>query len=172
MVQPDEMCRVVLRDFPLRTMFRAQQHGEELLREFALIAHSSEADAELVPRRLLELAEASGKRYDGLNPHAEDVIDDALSRGERYVDLELFVPASFREETLDAVPVLLEVEEYCRNGQMLTLLPTAEVRTFWMWYLGEFVRQVAGQEPVSWRDWAPPDDDSAAPPSASPPATE
>jgi hypothetical protein len=50
------------------------------------------------------------------------------------------------------VPVLLEVDEFCRSGQMLTLVPPDDLREFWAWYLLEFVRQIEGQPPIAWRD--------------------
>jgi len=145
------MRRVYLRDFPVRVMDRARQQSEELLREFALIVHGNPDEAH-VPKRLLELAAESEKRYAGLNPHAEDIVDAAIAEGREFVDLELFVPESFGQETVDAVPILLEVEEYCRRGELLTLVADDELRQFWAWYLIEFIRQLEGQEPFSWLD--------------------
>jgi hypothetical protein len=144
------MRRVVLREFPLRLMDEARQHGEALIREFQMLVHADPEQAH-VPRRLLELAEESDKRYEGMNPDAEAIADAALARGDEYVDLEVFVPDSFKDETLDAVPLLLEVEEYCRSGQLLTLVPSDDLRAFWAWYLGEFVRQIDGLEPIAWQ---------------------
>jgi hypothetical protein len=147
------MCPVVLIDFPIPLMQRAREQSEALVREFALIVHGAlDADTR-VPARLLELAADSERRYSGLNPHAEDIVDAAIARGDEYVDLELSVPYSFKQETLDAVPVLLEVEEYCRNGDLLTLVTPDDLRRFWMWYLREFVRQIDGETPISWRSF-------------------
>jgi hypothetical protein len=146
-----DMRSVVLLDFPLGEMQAARQHTEALVREFALIVHSTTADDARVPQRLLELAADSERRYAGLNPHAEDIVDAAIARGDEYVDLELWVPETFKQETIDAIPTLLEVEEYCRNGQLLTLVTPEHLRTFWEWYLSEFVRQIDGEAPISWR---------------------
>jgi hypothetical protein len=153
--EPNErpMRRVVLRDFPIHRMDEARQHSEALVREFQMIVHA-DPETSRVPQRLLELAAESERRYAGLNPHAEEIVDDAIARGDEFVDLELLVPLTFRQETLDAVPLLLEVEEYCRSGQLLTLVPSDELRAFWVWYLGEFVRQIDGFEPVSWLERA------------------
>jgi hypothetical protein len=147
----ESMRRVVLVDFPVRHMQRAREHSEALLREFAVIVHGADDEEARVPARLLELAAESQRRYAGLNPHAEAIVEEALARGDEFVDLELDVPVSFKDETIAAVPVLLEVEQYCINGELLTLVPPADVRQFWAWYLGEFVRQADGGEPVSWR---------------------
>jgi hypothetical protein len=147
------MCPVVLRDFPVRVMQAAREHSEALLREFAMIVHGAGDHDAHVPQRLLELARLSEQRYADLNPHAEAVVEEALARGEDLVDLHLEVPVTFRQETLDAAPILLEVEDYCRRGELLTLVPSDEIRTFWVWYLGEFVRQVEGQPPIAWREY-------------------
>jgi hypothetical protein len=147
------MRRVVLLDFPLPLMDEARQHSEALMREFQMLAHADPETAR-VPKRLLELAAESEKRNAGLNSHADEIVDAALARGEEYIDLELFVPLTFRHQTLEAVPILLEVDEYCRTGQLLTLVPSDELRAFWQWYLGEFVRQIDGFEPVSWQSRA------------------
>jgi hypothetical protein len=148
-----EMRRVVLLDFPIREMQRAREQSEALVREFALIVHGAIDEDARVPKRLLELAAESERRYSGLNPHAEDVVDAALARGDDYVDLELQVPETFKQETIDAVPLLLEVEEYCRTGQLLSLVTPDDLRIFWEWYLLEFVRQIEGQAPVPWREY-------------------
>ena len=47
-------------------------------------------------------------------------------------------------------PLLVEVETYCRNGDLLTLSPPEEIRAFWIWFLLEFVRQADGDAPQSW----------------------
>jgi hypothetical protein len=146
------MCPIVLRDFPVRVMQSAREHSEALLREFAMIVHGVTDEDARVPQRLLELARLSEQRYAGLNPHAEAVVDEALGRGDEYVDLHLEVPVTFRQETLDAAPILIEVEDYCRRGEMLTLVPSDTIRAFWVWYLSEFVRQIEGQPPISWRE--------------------
>jgi hypothetical protein len=148
-----EMQSVTLLDFPVELVQRAREHGEALLREFAMIVHGASDRDTNVPKRLLELAAESDKRYSGLNPHAEDVLDAARERGDDYVDLDLEVPVTFKQETLDAVPVLLEVEQYCRNGELLTLVPDDDLRLFWQWYLAEFVRQIDGEPAISWRDF-------------------
>ena len=48
-------------------------------------------------------------------------------------------------------PLLLEADEFCRSGGLLTMTPTDEMRSFWTWFLLEFVRQADGGSPLSWR---------------------
>jgi hypothetical protein len=47
---------------------------------------------------------------------------------------------------------LLEAADaFCREQRLLTLEPTAQQRELRTWYLGEFTRQVAGEEPTPWQ---------------------
>jgi hypothetical protein len=145
------MRRVVLLDFPVRLLDRARKQRESLIREFAFLVHGGETEG--VPARLLEIAAESDAHYAHLNPGAEEYCDDALARGEEFVDIEVYVPDDFRDHINRAIPVLLEVEQYCREGQMLTLMTPPDLRRFWTWYLGEFVRQIDGLAPTPWREW-------------------
>jgi hypothetical protein len=154
-MQGKELGRVVLVDFPLRVAGRAYQHREALLREFAIIAFGGGEQAD-VPKRLVEIAKILDERYSGLNPEADDAIDAAVQRRDEYMDLELSVPPRIKDDTLDIGPLLREVDEYCRTGGLLTLSASDEVRAYWAWFLGEFVRQADGQAPKSWRDFSLP----------------
>jgi len=71
-----------------------------------------------------------------------------------HVDLELMVPTRIKGDTLDLAPLLQEADDYCRTGGLLTLAPSDETRTFWTWFLSEFVRQADGQTPRSWHDFS------------------
>ena len=144
------MHRVLLRDFPVQLAYEARQHGESLLRELAFIVADGRDDTP-VARRLLELAAHTDEHYAGMNPEADALLDAAHARGDEYVDLDLQVPADFLDTALEAVPVLVEVDKFCRTGQLLTLPPSDELRAFWRWYLGEYIRQIGGEPPVSWR---------------------
>jgi hypothetical protein len=145
--------RVVLVDFPLRVAGRAYRHREALLREFAIIAIGGGEHAD-IPKRLVEIATILDERYAGLNPEAEDALDAAAQRNVEYIDLELTVPPRIKGDTLDLAPLLQEADDYCRTGGLLTLAPSDETRTFWTWFLSEFVRQADGQAPRSWHDFS------------------
>jgi hypothetical protein len=148
----DATHQVVLVDFPLRVAGRAYQHRAALLREFAIIAFGGGEQAD-VPKRLLEIATILDENYSGMNPAADDAIYEAVSRKVDYITLELTVPPRVKGDSLDLAPLLLEADEYCRNGGLLTLAPTAEMVAFWTWFLSEFVRQADGRPPRSWRDF-------------------
>lgn len=150
------MRSVALVDFPLQLGMRARQHRESLLREFAIIATAGGDEAD-VPKRLLEISRLHDERYSGMNPEADDAVDAAIARGEEYITIVVHVPEQIKEDTLDLAPVLLEVDAYCRTGDLLTLAPSDEVRRYWVWFLLEFVRQMNGEQPCSWHDFSMPD---------------
>ena len=83
---------------------------------------------------------------------------------DRPLDMDLFrarvanavvqVPRRIKRDMLDVAPLLVEVDTYCRSGDLLTLTPPEEVRAFWIWFLLEFVRQADGEPPLSWLTFA------------------
>jgi hypothetical protein len=150
-VQGEELRRVVLVNFPLRVARRAYQHREALLREFAIITYGGGEQAD-VPKRLIEIAKMLDERYSGLNPAADAVLDAAARSNVDHLDLELMVPTRIKGDTIGLTQLLLEADEYCRSGGLLTLSPTDEMRSFWVWFLREFVRQTDGEAPRPWRD--------------------
>ena len=81
---------------------------------------------------------------------AQDTIAAAEARRAEYIDLDLTVPTRIKGDFVDIGPLLLEADEYCRTGGLLTLAPTKEMRMFWTWFLGEFILQADGQPPRSW----------------------
>lgn len=122
------------------------------MREFAIIAIGG-GDGADVPKRLLELAELHRERYSGMNPDADDAVDAAIKRGEEFITLTVDVPPRLKQDTIDLSSVLIEVDRYCRDGELLTVSPNEEIRRFWIWFLSEFVNQLSGRPPVSWRDF-------------------
>jgi hypothetical protein len=149
------MRQVVLVDFPLRVASKAYQHREALLREFAIIAIGGGEQAD-VPKRLLEIATVLDDRYSGLNPEADQAVETAAKTGAEFVDLRLQVPDRIKTDTVDITPLLIEVDAYCKNGDLLTLETPDEVRAFWIWLLLEFIRQHDGDAPLSWREFTIP----------------
>ena len=146
------MRQVTLVDFPLQVGIRARQHSEALMREFAIIAMGG-GDGADVPKRLIEISQLHRERYSGMNPDADDAVDAAIARGEEFITLTVDVPVRLKQDTIDLGTLLVEVDRYCRDGDLLTLQPTPEIRKFWIWFLGEFVHQLSGEAPVSWREF-------------------
>ena len=147
------MRRVALVAFPVQLGLRARQHSEELLREFAIIAMGGGEGAD-VPKRLLEIAAESDERYSRTTRATHDAIDLAAANGCATVDFELELPERIASDTAETVNVLLEVDQYCGSGELLTLAPPPDIKLFWMWFLGELVRQVSGMQPTSWPEFS------------------
>ncbi|MEO6712854.1 MAG: GAF domain-containing SpoIIE family protein phosphatase, partial [Mycobacteriales bacterium] len=82
-------------------------------------------------------------------------IEAALERGEAELDLLYQVPASAADAVRGLAQVLDDADEYCRAGQeLLTLAAPADVVAFRHWFLGEFMRQIRGEGPTPWPDYA------------------
>src|SRR5258707_9924937 len=111
----DEARRVILVGFPLNVAGRAYRHREALLREFAIIAFGGGEQAD-VPKRLVEIATILDDQYRGKNQAADEAIDDAVAQKVEFLDFEVTVPPRVKGDTLDLAPLLLEADEYCRNG--------------------------------------------------------
>jgi hypothetical protein len=148
---------IVLVDFPLQVAERARQHRESLLREFAIIAHGG-GDAADVPKRLLDIARLYDERYARLNPEADDAVDAGIASGHTSIDLTVQAPEPIKHDTLALVPLLVEVDDYSRSGDLLTPPPDDDIRAFWFWFFAEIVRQLAGEPPRPWRDFSLPED--------------
>ena len=49
------------------------------------------------------------------------------------------MPVEFNSTSSRMFP-LIEMDEYCRDGTLLTLATPDDLQAYWTWYLGEFVR--------------------------------
>jgi hypothetical protein len=78
---------------------------------------------------------------------------EAEQRGESEIDLEYRLPAQIGPAVARIDVLLDEADAYCREGeQLLSLAPSRESVAYRKWFLGEFVRQVAGEPAVPWPD--------------------
>jgi hypothetical protein len=146
-------------ELPVQVAGRAQQHFEELMREFALIAAGVASDDQEhhVPKRLLDLVDTLVQQYGGLNTEAEQRLADAIDRGDEVIaDHVLEVPPEAGAATQALGDIIDEADEYCRRGQhLLTLASPEEAVNYRRWYLSEVIRQLDGQPPVPWPQYTP-----------------
>jgi hypothetical protein len=147
-----ELATVAIRGFPIAVHLASVQHGEALVREFEIIVRGGGDQSDL-PKRLLDIVQAVQARAGGLNAHAERAIDDAIARGDAEAQFDIVVPADVARGAPEFEALLDEVDDYCRDGALLTLETPPEVRAFRRWYLGEFTRQLNGEAPLTWRAW-------------------
>jgi hypothetical protein len=146
-----DIVEVRLLRFPLPLWARAREHHDELMREFALLALSSEPARRDVPARLQALIDALGRQYGAAVEVSNVERDRAWRRGEAACDLVYRVPRSARHACVQLSAMLDEADRFCRAGHdLLTLAAPPDIVAFRRWYLDEFVRQIDGQEPTPW----------------------
>ncbi len=150
-------------DFPLEVYLRAQEHADALVRELTLIAQSRSGDAAQalagvhldLPERFVALVDELTHQYDGVATDVELVRDAAIDRGEQHVDLTYRVPVQVADACRHLDAVFDDADRYCRAGEhLLTLEAPPETVAFRRWFLGEFVRQLEGGQPVPWPAYA------------------
>jgi len=163
-VAAEPLVSVRLLELPVAMHARAQQHGDELLREFRLLAESVAVDRadggdpsgaaahELhVPRRLIQLTERLTSRYGHFATEADARLEAAVATGQSSIDLEYRVPPEVGGAARELSALLEEADEFCREGRyLLTLSTPPDVARYRRWYLAQFVEQVAGADPLPW----------------------
>ena len=136
--------------YPVRLGAVHQEHLDEVLREFQLLALSRPEVKEQVPGRLLELVDVLTTRYGADVEPARRAREQALRRGDDTVDLRY--PAVPDAPRLVATwrDVMVEVDEFCRTGDLLSLATPPGVVALRHWVAEEFLRQSDGRPPTPW----------------------
>ncbi|HET9731228.1 MAG TPA: hypothetical protein VFP54_01015 [Acidimicrobiales bacterium] len=148
-----DLIEVHLIGLPVAAHSEAAQHSDEVMREFSHLAEG--ADPSHVPARLLALNQTLQQRYAAYTQATEDELSDAVDRGLDSVDLTFSVPPDAAEGARALGDLLDEVDEYCEAGEyLLTLKTPPAALAYRRWFLGEFVRQAAGEPPTPWPEWA------------------
>jgi hypothetical protein len=154
-----ELAEVRLLAIPVDVYIRSQEHSEELMREFTLIAEQL-AEGGLppshpVPVRLVRLIERLNAHYGEFSIAQEEELARAANDRRAVIDELVYrVPASVGDAARELDALLDEADEYCRAGQhLLTLATPPELVGFRRWFLGEFIEQVAGRAPLPWPEY-------------------
>ncbi len=152
----ESLVAVRLVGFPLQVYLRSAEHHDGLMREFALLAMDPPVDVpgHEVPAKLRDLVDTLGRQYGGFTDRANATRDDALAAGQDSVDLVYEVPPQAAEAARALGEMLDQADEFCRNGDLLTLATPPEAMTFRRWYLDEFSRQIGGEAPRPWAEFA------------------
>jgi hypothetical protein len=148
-----ELVTVRMLAIPLEIYRESAEHGDELMREFALIRERDLDDGRAVPRRLLALVDALTEQFGAFTTAQEAQLREAHRRGERTIDLIYRVPAAAKQAAIELDAMLEEADAFCREGHdLLTLASPPRAVAFRKWFLDEFVRQIDGAEPTPWHD--------------------
>jgi len=149
----DDLIDVVILGVPLKLYVGFQAHFRELRREVRLLALAHAADYPLADdlSDLFTALETDLHSGIGLSEFLETPAEDSSA-----ADLTVRMPRS-AAPTLERFLSLLDLaDEFCRQKRLLSLARTEEQRTFQTWFLGEYVRQASGLDPLPWRGVAEP----------------
>ncbi|HEU5035256.1 MAG TPA: hypothetical protein VFT62_10950 [Mycobacteriales bacterium] len=154
MTEHPDLVRVELLGLPVPLWQRSQEHTDELIREFTLIASErryGDSEQHAVPHRLIALIDDLTTQYSGFSEANEQQLVEAAARGSESLDLVYVLPPAAGQAAEHLGQLLDEADEYCRRGQHLLTLATPEDQAaFRRWFLEEFPRQIAGAEPRPW----------------------
>jgi hypothetical protein len=156
MSEEEPLVAVHLLALPVPLAAKSQQHFEELMREFALIAgeHQQGHPDHHVPARLMNLVEHLVAQFGATTNDAEQRLADAIDNGDAVIDDHVLeVPAEAGPASQALGDLIDEADEYCRRGQhLLTLATPADCVAYRRWYLAQVITQLQGVAPVAWPD--------------------
>lgn len=144
---PDNPVRVQIVDLPVAIYTKWRRRYYELGRELRLLAlahgHTYPVATDL--SEIFLQAEKERRLTRGIQQ-----FERALASSSDRVTVELLVPESM-PETMARLTVTLErADEFCREQRLLVLAATPLEKRLQEWFLGEFGRQAAGEEPLPW----------------------
>ncbi|MGI9080114.1 MAG: hypothetical protein ACR2GF_04730 [Acidimicrobiales bacterium] len=148
-----DLVEVRLLAVDLADLHAAEAHHDELFREFALITGGEPSPGHEVPGRLLAIVEELNNRYAGFTTGPQTELAAAAGRGDKDANVSFFVPRDVEEAIIRFTALLTAADDYCRQGDLLTLAPPADAVAFRNWYLGEFVAQIHGSDPTPWPEY-------------------
>ena len=134
---------------PLKAYAAFDRHLRELRREVRLLALAHES--------AYPLAKDLSDLFGSLERHLRDVIgtralEVAASEGRDVVDLDVEMSRAATQSLSRFIELLDLADEFCREERLLSLARTPEQRRFQRWFLGEFVRQGNGEDPIPWTE--------------------
>jgi hypothetical protein len=148
-----DLVDVRLLGLSIRAFRHASEHHDELFREFALIQRGGASEDPNVPARLLALVEELDQRFGSFSVGPAGEIEAATERGDETVDVTYRVPPETREAAIRLAELLTRADEYCRQGNLLTVAPPPTAVAFRNWFLREFAVQIAGAPPTPWPEY-------------------
>jgi anti-anti-sigma factor len=130
---------------------KTAEHQDGLRRELALM-HWSDTDP---PAQLFALSDELDERFSGFTERPQQEIQDALGSDVGRIDLTFDLPPDAAEGSRRLGQILDEVDALCSAGEhLITLATPPDAVLFRRWFLGEFIDQIAGKDPVPWTEYA------------------
>ncbi len=150
MTDGGSLVKIQLLDLPVEIHRLAGEHQEALRRELAFVEHAQADDA--APARLRALTTELAERYGGLTQPQSERMRAAIDNGEESLDLEYELPPDVVDDAAHLADLLDELDQFCLDGDLLTLVTPPDLLAYRRWFLDQFVEQVReGREPQPWR---------------------
>lgn len=147
-LDPAEMLAIELRNMPTELFSHLRLHYNELGRELRLLSISA-PDRYPIAREFADAylqVELERRQVIGL-----DALDEAMRDGVEAVDLTYTTPPSAPASMARIRELLDEVYDTLTGEALLAMRPPPALMALQHWYLGEFVRQGAGEDPLPWQ---------------------
>jgi anti-anti-sigma factor len=150
-VDAPELKPVQLLGMPLAIAARSTDHHATLMRELALVDAAD--DSTTTHGRLLALASELQSKYSRFGEAQRARAEQAMVSGERTLDLHYDVPPDLANDIAQMAVLLDEVDEFCRGGELVTLVTPPDVAVYRRWLFDEFCAQLRdGAPPTRWVD--------------------
>jgi anti-sigma regulatory factor (Ser/Thr protein kinase) len=146
-VDPSDMLEIRLLGMPVELFSHLRRHFHELGRELRLLALSE-------PERFPLAVEFSETflqvEYERRQVAGIEALDEAIDDGGETVDLTYVTPPTAPGTMRRLAELLREVYDQLSGRVLLSTRPPDDLVALQEWYLGEFARQGAGEQPVRW----------------------
>ncbi|MEO7571351.1 MAG: STAS domain-containing protein [Acidimicrobiales bacterium] len=150
MNEAGSLVKIKLLELPVEIHRRAGEHQEALRRELAFVEHAQAEDA--APARLQALTAELVERYGTLTQPQTDQMTAAIEGGVATIDITYELPVDIVDASAHLAELLDELDRFCLEGELLTLVTPPDLLAYRRWLLGEFVEQVRdGRAPQPWR---------------------
>ena len=146
-VSREEMLEIRLLGMPVELFSHLRRHFNEIGRELRLLA-LSEPDRFPLAVEFSELF--LQVEYERRQVAGVDVLDRAIDEGGGSVDLTYLTPPT-APATMGRLREVIDLVHAQLSGHvLLSVPPPPDLLALGDWYLGEFARQGAGEEPIRW----------------------
>lgn len=141
----EDLQRIRLPHVPVRLFLESQDHQHELVRELQLIeigGRRDDPETSAVSQRLAHLIADVLSHYQPVRSATRDQALAALERGESVVTLDVPVQPGMADALRRWLQLLEEADDLCRQGELLLLATTPEVRRLRRWYVEQLTAQI------------------------------
>jgi anti-sigma regulatory factor (Ser/Thr protein kinase) len=145
---PSTLVTIVLLGMPVEMFSHLRQHFYEIGRELRLLAIS---DGDRYPLAIAFSETYLQVEYERRQVRGLDTLDQAMADGIESIDLTYALPPTAPATMARLDALVKDVYSQLTGKVLLSIRPPEELIDLQRWYLGEFRRQSAGEQPMPWR---------------------